>query len=261
MFRCPVAACREPLVIGERAWTCGQAHTYDVAREGYANLLVTHQRRQRVPGDSAEMLRHRRAFLDGGWYTPLAEHLASAYARPETSVLDVGCGEGYYTRDWPVELWAVDIAKAAVRMAAKRSSSERAHYAVASAYDLPVVDHSVDVVLSVFAPLHSPEFVRVVAPGGVVVTVTPGPEHLHGVKARLFAEPERHPDTGPFAEQALATERLRYDITLPTPDAVAHLVGMTPYAWYVDEATRAAVAAAAPLSTAVDFLVSSYRFG
>jgi 23S rRNA (guanine745-N1)-methyltransferase len=264
MFRCPV--CRHPLAIGDRAWSCEDGHSFDVAREGYANLLVTHQRRAREPGDSARMLQHRRAFLDGGWYAPLAEHLASAYAHGDASVLDAGCGEGYYTRDWPGRLSAVDIAKPAVRMAARRSASETKHYAVASVYDLPVVDGSIDVVVSVFAPLHSPEFERVLAPGGVVVTVTPGPDHLAGLKAALFATPETHPDTGPFEREGAATAlvptgpttRIRYEIDLPTPAAIADLVGMTPYAWYVDGATRGAVAAAGSLSTPVDFLVSAY---
>ena len=260
MFRCPVSLCREPLAIGERVWSCPRNHTYDVAREGYANLLVTHQRRQREPGDSVQMLTHRRAFLDGGWYAPLAEHLATTFARAGSSVLDAGCGEGYYTRGWPVQLWAVDIAKAAVRMAAKRSTSNTdAHYAVASAYDLPVVDGSIDVVLSVFAPLHSPEFERVLVPDGVIVTVTPGPDHLAGLKAALFAEPELHSGAAPFERAPTSIERLRYDVTLPTPAVVADLLGMTPYAWYVDEATRTAVPRRAPLSTAVDFLVSTYR--
>jgi 23S rRNA (guanine745-N1)-methyltransferase len=254
------------LAIGERAWSCAQGHSFDVAREGYANLLVTHQRRTREPGDSAEMLQHRRAFLDGGWYAPLAEHLRTNYARAGASVLDAGCGEGYYTRDWPGEVWAVDIARPAVRMAARRSASRDKHYAVASVYDLPVIDASIGVVVSVFAPLHSPEFERVLEPGGVVVTVTPGPEHLAGLKAALFATPEAHPDTGPFEREGAATAlvptgsttRIRYDIDLPTPAAIADLVGMTPYAWYVDGATREAVAATGSLSTPVDFLVSAY---
>jgi 23S rRNA (guanine745-N1)-methyltransferase len=266
MFRCPL--CRHPLAIGGQAWSCEEGHSFDVAREGYANLLVTHQRRTREPGDSAAMLRHRRAFLDGGWYAPLAEHLREHHARAGASVLDAGCGEGYYTRGWPGRLWAVDIAKPAVRMAAKRASpSTSAHYAVASVYDLPVVDASIDAVVSVFAPLHSPEFERVLAPGGVVVTVTPGPEHLAGLKAALFATPEAHPDTGPFEREGAATAlvpaapttRIRYDITLPSEAAIADLVGMTPYAWYVDGATREAVAATGSLSTPVDFLVSAYR--
>ncbi len=271
MFRCPV--CRlgleKPAGAPPAPWTCATGHSFDVAREGYVNLLITHQRRQRDPGDSAEMLQHRRRFLDAGHYGPLAEALA-ALARPGQAVLDAGCGEGYYTRAWPddaegLEVWAVDIAKPAVRLAAKRAGSRGPHYAVASVYDLPVADASIDLALSVFAPLHSPEFERVLRPDGRLVTVTPGPDHLDGLKAKLFAEPEQHPERGPFdgadATTRLtlsASQRLRFELELDDPATVADLLNMTPYAWYVSPEVRLSVSESS-LSTTVDFLVSTYQ--
>ena len=263
MFRCPV--CKGALVEGERAWRCEDGHSYDVAREGYVNLLITHQRRQREPGDSAEMLRHRRRFLDAGHYAPLKDAI-TALVPVGASVLDVGCGEGYYTRDLPNPLWGVDIAKAAVRMAAKRGAAD-GRYAVASAYDLPVLDGAADVVLSVFAPLHSPEFERVLRPGsGRVITVVPGPRHLDGLKARFFDEPEVHSDEGPFEREGATTSLRRaaepvavtYDLVLDDADAIADLVHMTPYAWYVSQDRRAEVVSGSSLSTSVDFRIFSY---
>lgn len=272
MFRCPV--CRlgldQPVGPPPAPWTCPSGHSFDVAREGYVNLLITHQRRQREPGDSAEMLQHRRRFLDAGHYRPLAEALA-AFARPGQAVLDAGCGEGYYTRTWPdkhegLEVWAVDIAKPAVRSAAKRARGPRPYYAVASVYDLPVADASIDLALSVFAPLHSPEFERVLRPGGRLITVTPGPDHLDGLKAKLFSEPEPHPERGPFDGDDATTrlsragsQRLRFDLELADADAVADLLNMTPYAWYVSPEVRQSVVSEASLSTTIDFLVSSYE--
>ena len=274
MFRCPV--CKEPLERTSRSWRCGAGHAYDVAKEGYVNLLITHQRRQREPGDSAEMLRHRRAFLDAGHYAPLADAVAR-HARAGDAVLDVGCGEGHYTRDWPAHhpgltLWGIDIAKAGVRMAAKRTDPalrDRAHYAVASAYDLPVVDASIDLVVSVFAPLHTPEFERVLRPGGTVLTVVPGPSHLAGLKARLFETPEAHPEEGPFERERATTslrpsgapESVTYDLELTTPEAVADLLHMTPYAWYVSAERRAEVEGPGHLTTPVDFRLFSYSLG
>jgi 23S rRNA (guanine745-N1)-methyltransferase len=264
VLRCPV--CKEPLERTHRSWRCPGGHSYDVAKEGYVNLLITHQRRQREPGDSAEMLRHRRAFLDAGHYAPLKEAVGALVPTGAAQVLDVGCGEGYYTRDLPNRLCGIDIAKAAVRMAAKRRR-DGATYAVASAYDLPVLDGAADVALSIFAPLHSPELERVVRPdGGRVITVVPGPRHLDGLKARFFDEPEVHPDEGPFERDGAQTALRRvadpvavtYDLALDEPGAIADLVHMTPYAWYVSPERRQAAIEGGTLRTTVDFRIFSY---
>ena len=245
-----------------RLWACEQGHSFDVAREGYVNLLITHQRRQREPGDSAEMIAARRTFLDGGWYEPLLHAIDRHAPRDDEVACDAGCGEGYYSRGWP-SVWAIDIAKPAVRLAARRAS-EGANYAVASVYAIPLPDASVDVVLSVFAPLHSPEFERVLRPGGRVITVTPGPDHLAGLARELFEVVEPHPASGPFDRPGATTplrpadaERIRFDLDLQPP-AIGALLGMTPYAWYVDSATRARIAGLDRLVTPADFFVHVY---
>ena len=266
-WRCPVCGRDLEPSPDNRAWQCADGHGFDVAREGYVNLLITHQRRKREPGDSAEMLRDRRTFLDTGAYEPLRDALRPFAGRGAT--LDAGCGEGYYTRDWP-DLWAIDISKPAVRLAAKRATdANRAHYAVASVYDIPLADGSIDTVLSVFSPLHSPEFERVLrhddSGAARVVTVTPGPRHLEGLAAHLFDTVDPHPDAGPFerdgattALRALDQQRIAYDLHLDDRAAIAALLGMTPYAWYVDEATRQRVRALPSLSTRIEFLLSVY---
>jgi 23S rRNA (guanine745-N1)-methyltransferase len=260
-WRCPV--CGQPLAEATdgRSWTCGNRHGFDVAKEGYVNLLITHQRRQRDPGDSAEMMRDRRAFLDGGAYRPLHE----ALQRFSTSgtVLDAGCGEGYYTRGW-ADLWAVDISKPAVRLAAKRAAPG-GRYAVASVYDLPLPDVSVDVAINVFSPLHLPELVRVVRSHdrARIVTVTAGPDHLSGLAAHLFEVVEPHPEGGPFDASTEGTlhdrERLRFDLRLDGHAAIGALLGMTPWNWYVSPEVRARVASLSSLSTPADFQISIYR--
>ena len=266
-WACPVCRGDLSLVDGGRAWRCAANHSFDVAREGHVNLLITHQRRQREPGDNAEMIRNRRAFLDAGHYQPLRDALDefATVGGDGRSACDAGCGEGYYTRHWS-DLWGVDIGKTAVRFAAKRAAGDAAHYAIASAYDLPLSDGTIDVLLSVFAPLSSDEFERVVRPGGVVVTVTPGPDHLAGLAAELFGSVEPHPATGPFdgptATTSLRHERslsVRYDLTLDEPGAVGSLLRMTPYTWRVNPETAARVGELPRLETPVDFLVSVYR--
>lgn len=106
---CPV--CGAVLEPQGTAWRCVQGHCFDVARQGYVNLLTVTQKHSRHPGDTREMVAARRAFLDAGWYAPIAKTLADLVRRfcPEAaSVLDAGCGEGYYLSQlgWVPERWA-----------------------------------------------------------------------------------------------------------------------------------------------------------
>jgi 23S rRNA (guanine745-N1)-methyltransferase len=211
------------------------------------------------------MLQARRAFLDRGYYRPLAVALEEVVAPAGLDVLDAGCGEGYYTRDWPARfgarVWGVDIAKDAVRYAARRGQGAR--YAVASVFDLPLLDASVDRALCVFAPIHPPEYDRVLRPGGFLVTVTPGPVHLLGLKRLLFAEPELHDERGPLTGAATAfveraQRRVTYPLLVREAADVANLVAMTPFAWYLDPPARERVAALPGVECEADFVVTVY---
>ena len=169
---CPV--CGAALAPQGAAWRCVQGHCFDVARQGYVNLLTVTQKHSRHPGDTREMVAARRAFLDAGWYAPIAGALADLVRRfcPETaSVLDAGCGEGYYLSQlgWVPERWGIDISRDAVRYAAVRDRS--AHWLTATAAHLPFADGGFDCVLSMFALTAGAEFFRVLRPGGIFLIV------------------------------------------------------------------------------------------
>ena len=153
---CPV--CGAALEPQGTAWRCAQGHCFDVARRGYVNLLTVTQKHSRHPGDTREMVAARRAFLDAGWYVPIAKTLADLVRRfcPETaSVLDAGCGEGYYLSQlsWVPERWGIDISRDAVRYAAARDRG--AHWLTATAAHLPFADGGFDCVLSMFCLLYT----------------------------------------------------------------------------------------------------------
>lgn len=98
---CPI--CHDELLIGEREVWCGAGHRFDRAREGYVNLLRPGKGRKAVIGDDADMVASRRRFLDRGHYRALSEGLRALTrelqdAEPVASFLDVGCGEGSFTR-------------------------------------------------------------------------------------------------------------------------------------------------------------------
>jgi 23S rRNA (guanine745-N1)-methyltransferase len=256
---------------------CLNAHTFDVAREGYVNLLLAQHRRSKDPGYSRDMIVGRRGFFDAGYYELLADRLAEIVSSflpdaPDRVVLDAGCGEGYYLRrlreqlvgmgsEGSTLLSGLDISKHAIRVAAKRDP--RGRYAVASVYRMPVLPSRVDVLLTHFSPLSPEEFGRVLSPGGVVVTGSPGECHLFSLKELVYQRPERHEPSDPLAGQRdfelLGTERIRYDLALRGPGQVGNLLQMTPYYWSADQRTQSHLGQLDSLDTQVDVLVHAYR--
>ena len=126
-WRCPV--CHLPLVLHQSTYSCSNQHSYDRAKEGYVNLLLAHRKKSADPGDTKAMLMSRRLFLEQGHYQPLAlalaQHIQTANLTPQSVLLDIGCGEGYYlqqiaTQNPELTIWGIDIARDAARMAAKR---------------------------------------------------------------------------------------------------------------------------------------------
>lgn len=263
---CPV--CRERLALsadGSR-WACPAGHSFDVAREGYVNLLLAGQRRSRQPGDSIEMVNARRRFLATGAYDPLSAAVAKAAAgeRPGV-VLDVGCGEGHYTRAVAAAaVLGVDIAKAAVAAAARAHSG--GWYAVASAADLPLQDAAIDVALNVFGPIAAAELARVVRPGGAVVTAHPGAAHLEGLRSLVYAQARPHEVKPPlraagdwFAQ--LGSQLITFDVVVTDVAGLRDLFAMTPYRWHAppDIDVRIAAAVVPRFETVADVQVTTYR--
>lgn len=141
----------------------------------------------------------RTRFLDGGWYSPLRQalcDLALTHAGPSYTILDAGCGEGYYTENLfsvfhnagrSFQLAGVDLSKSALKKAARRVPA--GEFAVASVYHLPVAGASVDLLVDCFAPLALDEYRRVLRPGGTLLYVVPGPRHLIELKRVLYDRP------------------------------------------------------------------------
>lgn len=161
LFRCTV--CGAALTREEKNYRCPNGHCFDIAKEGYTYLLPVNQRHSKSPGDDKAMTAARSAFLNKGYYEFLRNALcdiALTYTRHAPAVLDVGCGDGYYTSAiWSIlanagkepRMAGIDISKDMARRAAKQV--KRAEIAVASAYHLPLGDGTVDLLLDCFSPL------------------------------------------------------------------------------------------------------------
>ena len=192
-YTCPV--CGESLEKRERQYACPNGHSFDIARQGYVNLLTVQQKHSLDPGDTRERVLSRRAFLDADIYAPIADALIAAAKKYGASgeILDVGCGEGYYcarlSHALGLPLTGLDISKEAVRWAAGRYKD--AGWLCATAAHIPVKDGSAGVLTSLFAVTLPEEFHRVLEENGLFLQVVLFPEKLGrllgvGVEIRLL---------------------------------------------------------------------------
>ena len=267
VFCCPL--CGDTLQRGERGYCCRMGHCFDVAAAGYTHLLPANKKHSKNPGDDKEMVAARAAFLDVGYYAPLRDALCQAvmeYAVPEMTVLDCGCGEGYYTAgiakalvEHSPKIAGIDISKFAVRRAAKRVPN--GEFAVASAYHLPILDESVDVLLNVFSPLSVEEFARVLKPDGLFVYVVPSALHLWEMKEILYEQPYenqvKQEDYHGF--EWLEKREVRFTAHLRNSADIMALFGMTPYAWKTPKAGVERLRNMETLETQIGFDLHLYR--
>ncbi len=260
---CPV--CGKALQQNGRALQCESGHSFDLAREGYVNLLTGSRKSGDAIGDSRGMARARRAFLEQGRFRPLADALAEeikALGKEKPRVLDICCGEGYYSeqlqRALPCRLLGFDLSKEMVRLAAKRGLD--ALFFVANLSAIPLPDGCVDAALPRFAPFHEASFARVLAPDGALFSVVPGRRHLFELKEAVYDTPyendERLPQTTALTLQG--TRKVTAQIRLETPDEIRALFEMTPYAHRTSKEGIARLHRLETLDTTIDFVIGKY---
>lgn len=234
---CPI--CGELLTKQDRSYVCANRHSFDVARQGHVNLLPVQHKRSLSPGDTAEQVVSRRAFLDGGFYAPIRDALC-ALAKDHGCtgpILDIGCGEGYYSaelaKNLDAELLGLDISKEAVRYAAGRYKN--AIWICASAAHLPVKDQSFGLLTSLFALTMPEEFKRVLRPEGAFIQVLAAEDHLMGLKQIIY--PELHhkekfttPDIPGF--RLVESRKLQFTFTVEGVQ-VQNLLSMTPHVYRI----------------------------
>lgn len=282
---CPLDA--SPLQRIDGCWRCAQGHSFDIAAQGYTHLLPVQHKRSLDPGDSKAMIQARQRFLAAGHYRPIADavsRMVLAQGSPQTTLqcLDAGCGEGFYLRalahaaqaqadlhqrDDPspagaieaLSIVGVDISKWAIVAAAKQD--KQSTWLVASNANLPIQSGSLDVVLCMFGfPVYS-EFARVLKPGGLLLQVDAGPDHLRELRSLIYpslrAERAASSDA-PAGFCTHATEHLRAALTLTEPQDIADLLVMTPHFYRASSEGRARAAALTELNTTIDVVLTAF---
>jgi 23S rRNA (guanine745-N1)-methyltransferase len=254
-------------------WRCEHGHSYDVARQGYVNLLPVQKKRSRDPGDSRDMVAARQRFLAAGHYAPVAAAISTAMltgltADETVSCLDAGCGEGYYLRQLVaaahrpdrLTLMGLDISKWAVQCAARQDHNMR--WVVGSNANLPVLPGSLDRVLCMFGfPVYS-EFYRVLRDDGLLVQLDPGPEHLRELREIIYPSLKPARDNKgdiPHGFERVASNSISYVADIHEAGLVQDLLTMTPHLYRANADGRARAAALTSLSVTIDVELISLR--
>lgn len=253
------------------AWKCATGHSFDVASQGHTHLLPVQHKRSLDPGDSKEMVAARRRFLNAGHYQPIAEAVARAALADlpaNAACLDAGCGEGYYLRQLAaaasgqgqsLAILGLDISKWAVLAAAKQDPHP--NWVVGTNARLPVLDGTLDRVLCLFGfPVHA-EFARTLKPGGRLIQVDAGPDHLRELREIIYPtlKPQRPSDTAaPPGFRAPQVETVRFTLALDSQEQIADLLAMTPHLYRASPEGRARAAVLSKLSMTVDVRIAGF---
>jgi 23S rRNA (guanine745-N1)-methyltransferase len=266
VLRCPV--CGDSLTLLSRTATCPRGHAFDLAKQGYLNLLPGAS--TGIEGDSAEMVEARSTFLAGGFYAPIRDALI-ARTPGDGLVVEVGAGTAYYlagvvaARPGRSGL-ALDVSRYAARRAAK-VDPQRIGSVVCDAWkELPVRDAAAQVVINVFAPRNAPEMARVLAPGGCLLVVTPNQRHLAELvealgMVRVDEEKDRRlADSLAASFEPVDSESIEAAMQLDQA-AVERLVTMTPSARHLrtKELAKRIAVLADPVEVTLSVTLSNWR--
>ncbi|HLG97299.1 MAG TPA: methyltransferase domain-containing protein [Bryobacteraceae bacterium] len=182
MLICPVRGCHLPLAREKRRVGCARAHSFDIARSGYINLLQPQDRRSKRPGDTADAVKARRRLEDLGITKPLLDSIAELLApSPDDTVLDAGCGNGGFLGSLAgqtgFDAHGVDISVAAIEAAARRFPLCQWIVANVDRF-IPYSDSSFSILLSITARMNVNEFRRVLRNNGRLLVAIPAPDDL-----------------------------------------------------------------------------------
>jgi len=264
---CP--KCQQPLTPEGNQWRCPDRHSYDTARQGYINLLLVNQKKSKNPGDDAEMVISRTDFLNTGAYQPVSDALNTFVGTAENrQILDIGCGEGYYTERLNQHLsgnsniTGLDISREAVKGACRRSKDIR--WLVASGARPPVKEHSIDTIITLFTPLMPEGLDHALTDEGDIITAVTGERHLYELRAEIYDEvrlegysPVTAMEKAGF--QYVEETRINYRTTVEGGDTLLALLNMTPHRWKVRPERVEKLRQLDSLNTEIDVLLHRFR--
>lgn len=266
-FVCP--KCGKPFSQKEKSLFCQNGHCFDLARQGYVNLLQSNASSGKRHGDDRLMVDSRTDFLNTGAYDRLIEAVCAYTARvtPDNGIiLDAGCGECTYTdriyaetEHRGIRVLGVDISKTAVTAGARKNKNLQ--LAVASIHHIPLPCGAADTVVNVFAPEDAEEFRRLLKQTGTYLKVVPLENHLAELKAAVYDRPIPNPppETDLAGFDLKERQDIRYRFRLENNRDIENLFRMTPYYYKTSRADQEKLGRVSSLEISAEFGILVYR--
>ena len=255
---CP--KCKKELFRDNNTYKCVNNHTYDIAKEGYVNLLLS----RTASGDGKDLVNGRINFLNQGYYEPLRHDLEQIIAdfckNRVIKLLDMGCGTGYYTQILPKfgESYGLDISKEAIKYASKHDKNTT--YIVASNKSAPFSDKYFDVLVHIFSPIFENEDFRLLKNEGILILVEPGPKHLIELKELLYENPYLNEEKSHSYPSLKMANQFSLTYTKEINDLdIKNLIMMTPYFYTTKKEILEAFKIDKNIVLTIDFLITIFK--
>ena len=270
MLACPV--CQQALMLDQKTYRCPANHCFDMAKQGYTNLLLAQHKKSKDPGDNKDMVLARQAYLQAGHYQPILDGVISMLpSQPIEQLMDCGCGEGWYTRglaqaianqqSTAPQVYALDISRPAIQAAAKPKQANL-HWLVASITRPPIQLNSLDLITVIFCRDDFVAWRPLLKEGGVIISVNPGQDHLQELRQMIYREPKAHDENAQLNRidgelWQMETHRVKQVITLDQ-QALQNLLLMTPYYWSASEEVKQMLSEKTSMDLTIDVLVRRF---
>lgn len=266
MYNLACPKCHEELNQINNTYKCKKNHCYDIAKSKYINLLLNPDKATTYPGDNKDSLSCRKAFLNAGYYDVILEEVLKCIhkiQRPSMQLLDLGCGEGYYTYKMhealnDTTMYGLDISKDGIFMASKYTKD--VCWIVGNSKNIPLLDHSMDIVTALFTVVNVEELERCLKKDGYIVHVTANNTHLIEFKQLIYDEIKIKSDKYirlPFTVED--SYDFKKTIHLKNREDTLNLLKMTPHYYHIKKERRHVLDDLNEFDVTIDVKITLYK--